>query len=251
MLGRTIGVSDHFCDSMFVFSFLISVLIASLLLPTLHSLGVSSNILVFAYCFSYFTISLGGILIVDCALWAIAKKRFLRLGVQEAAIQGNLNDLVFAISCGSKCKDPQIFALAAGSGHLNIVKYLKEVSRCRWDTSACEKASAGGHSEVLQYLLDNRCPTNERTCEIAATNGHLKCLITAHEHGCRWDARTTIEAFTRKHLDCFQYAVERGCPYPQEYDEAARILQTWWRDCMYRPGSDYVEGIVKPRFYLT
>lgn len=179
---------------------------------------------------------------------AVLKNHYRRLGAREAAQDGNLDDLIHAHYMDCICTQPLTLALAARGGHLQIVKYLRENARCDWNEIACEYATAGGHTETLRYLLDNGCPSNERTCEAAAENGHLDCLVVAHEHGCRWNARTATKAFKSMHYRCFKYAVENGCPNPQVYEDAALILQAWWRDRMYRYGSSFVNTIVKPRF---
>ena len=48
-------------------------------------------------------------------------------------------------------------------------------------------AAAGGHLEVLKYLRELQYPWDEKTCEYAAAGGHLEVLKYAHENGCPWD----------------------------------------------------------------
>lgn len=200
------------------------------------------------YAMTWCSICLLLLAIAILTIHKMTEARYTRLGAQEAVLDGDLDDLIHAYYKGCVCTEPFTLALAARGGHLQIVRYLRENARCDWNEIACEYASAGGHTETLQYLLDNGCPSNERTCEAAAENGHLDCLVVAHEHGCRWNARTATKAFKNMHHRCFKYAVENGCPYPQVYEDAALILQAWWRDRMYRYGSSFVNMVVKPRF---
>ena len=200
------------------------------------------------YAMDWFQVCLGLLAIAIFTTYKMTSARYKRLGAQEAVLDGDLDGLIHAYYKGCVCTEPYTLALAARGGHLQIVKYLRERSMCCWNEIACEYASAEGHTETLQYLLDNGCPSNERTCEAAAENGHLDCLVVAHEHGCRWNARTATKAFKSMHYRCFKYAVENGCPYPQVYEDAALILQAWWRDRMYRYGSSFVSTVVKPRF---
>jgi hypothetical protein len=188
---------------------------------------------------------------IHIVLYELILFRFVKLGGMEAISKGNLDDLMYAKTCGCICTDAKSMALAAKLGHFAIVNYLCEELRGDWNEIACEYAAANGHSEVLRYLLDKGCPVNERTCEAAARNGHLQCLISAHESGCRWNARTTSTAFQRGHYDCYQYAVENGCPFPRGHETAAKVIQAWWRDRMYRYGSSFVTRVVKTRFEST
>ena len=100
--------------------------------------------------------------------------------------------------------------LAAGGGHLGLLRYAHE-HNCPWDERTCSEAAAGGHLNCLQYAHEHDCPWHERTCSEAAAGGHLNCLQYAHEHGCPWDEYTCSNAAVCGHLDCLRYAHERGC----------------------------------------
>jgi hypothetical protein len=47
---------------------------------------------------------------------------------------------------------------AAEYGHLDVLKYLREVARTSWNEWACRGASRNGHLEVLKYLHSQGAP---------------------------------------------------------------------------------------------
>ena len=53
-----------------------------------------------------------------------------------------------------------MFASAAGGGHLELLKWLRE-NDAPWDEGVYTNAASGGHSEVLKWARENGAPYNE------------------------------------------------------------------------------------------
>jgi hypothetical protein len=46
--------------------------------------------------------------------------------------------------------------LAAGEGHLDVLKYLHE-NDCPWDSRTCSYAHRNNHVDCLNYLIEQKC----------------------------------------------------------------------------------------------
>ena len=108
------------------------------------------------------------------------------------------------------CLDESLTALAAETGHLEILKLLR-FHGCPWNEHTPANAARKGHLHILQYAHAHGCPWNESTPACAAQKGHLPLLQYAHTHRCPWNARTTTHAAYYGHIKCFDYAIEHGC----------------------------------------
>ena len=104
----------------------------------------------------------------------------------------------------------------ARTNNLDLLKWAREVKRCRWDWLTPMEAAEAGNLEMLEYC-------NERgfldlsdfpvICAVAAKGGCLECLRFLHEethvplnvHVCK-------QALKFNHMDCYQYARSRGAP---------------------------------------
>src|SRR6266576_1405084 len=76
---------------------------------------------------------------------------------------------------------------AAIQGDLDFLIYLRSRD-CPWDTTEmCSCAAVGSDVEVLKYAHENGCPLTERTCYHAACGGHLEVLKYLHENGYPWN----------------------------------------------------------------
>tara|TARA_B110000093_G_C12720186_1_gene305854 strand:+ start:216 stop:473 length:258 start_codon:yes stop_codon:yes gene_type:complete len=64
---------------------------------------------------------------------------------------------------------------AAKNGHLEVVKYLRQLD-IYWDELTCVFAAGIGHLEMLKWAGANQCPWDEYTCAKAAGSGHLELL---------------------------------------------------------------------------
>jgi len=121
-----------------------------------------------------------------------------------------------------------ILAHAAGGGHMEIVKWLRD-NQCYWTDHTHAYAAARGDIGIMKYVHE-RCPFwNEVTCAMAARNGHLEMLKYLHENGCPWSELAFFHACEghgydeNNYLEIVKYLHENGCPWdPNAYEGACR-----------------------------
>ena len=102
---------------------------------------------------------------------------------------------------------------AAATGNLALLRWLREEKMFEWDDSAINIAAGIGHLHIVKYCMKHNCPINELPCAIAAGNGHLDILKYLHENGAPWDWKTCHFAAQNNHIECLNYAKENGCPH--------------------------------------
>lgn len=103
-------------------------------------------------------------------------------------------------------------SVAAGSGHLHVLKWGREIG-CPWDAWTCAAAAWGGHLEMLRFLRANGCPWDARTSAAAAIHEDLRLLEFVHQNGCVWSKYTCANAASVGNLAGLRYARERFCPW--------------------------------------
>jgi len=101
---------------------------------------------------------------------------------------------------------------AAQTGNLALLRWLREEKMFEWDDSAINIAAGIGHLHIVKYCMKQNCPINELQCALAAGNGHLDILKYLHENAAPWDWRTYLFAAQNNHIECLNYAKENGCP---------------------------------------
>jgi hypothetical protein len=132
--------------------------------------------------------------------------------------------------------DSQIIsASAAGEGHLQLLKWLrqpdKKEGQCPWDEWTCAYAAKGGHLEVLKWLRqpdkpEGQCPWDTRACWYAAEASHRDVLLWLRLPGkpegqCPWDVHTCAFAAKGGQLEALRWLRRPGkkegqCPWDQE-----------------------------------
>ncbi|KAL6051405.1 Ankyrin repeat domain-containing protein [Balamuthia mandrillaris] len=103
---------------------------------------------------------------------------------------------------------------AAAEGHLEILKWLKENSKDKWDEELLfSNAAENGHLPVLQWLQRNgNLRWNERTFKEAILSGQLEVLKWADEEGyTEWPRDICRLALQSGHWEMFVWTVENGC----------------------------------------
>ena len=109
----------------------------------------------------------------------------------------------------------------AETNKLELLKWIREEKKCKWDEGTIHAAAANGNMEMLKYCVANQCPIDEETCAWAAENGHLECLKYLHEVAkAPWDWVTAIWAAENGHLHILEYLVEQN--YDQFNESACR-----------------------------
>ena len=118
---------------------------------------------------------------------------------------------------------PNFCRLVARTNDLALLKWAREVKRCRWDWMTPSEAAEAGNLEMLKYCFEGyrnegdfgpapgRFWTAQGLCVGAAKGGCLECLQFLHEekyiplniHVCK-------QALKFNHMDCYQYARDRG-----------------------------------------
>jgi len=109
-------------------------------------------------------------------------------------------------------------SLVARTNNLALLKWAREVKRCRWYWTTPVEAARAGNLEMLKYCFE-RGFFNERgrapaICVAAAKGGSLECLRFLHEemHIPFVSVRLCKQALKFNREDCYQYARSRGAP---------------------------------------
>jgi len=137
------------------------------------------------------------------------------VGTINAAVgQGNLEMVKYCVA--NECPiNRNACAFAAGNGHLEVLKYLREEAKAPWGSWTATRAASNGHLHILEYLVERKFDELEDACEFAAKNGHLDCLKYLHETAkAPWDYLAVREAHDYNETECVQYLLDNDCPLP-------------------------------------
>ncbi|CAL6395237.1 unnamed protein product [Bathycoccus prasinos] len=144
-----------------------------------------------------------------------------------AAEQGNLEMVKYCVA--NECNTSEYTcAFAAKNGHLEVLKYLREVAKAPWDEYIAIWAAGKGQLHILEYLVERKYNKYYNlACERAAESGHLDCLKYLHETAkAPWDYRAVRQAHLYKHSDCVQYLLDNNCPLPPGWRYEDGTLRT-------------------------
>ena len=128
-------------------------------------------------------------------------------------------------------------SVAAGSGHLHVLKWGREVG-CPWDAWTCAAAAIHEDTRLIEFAHTNGCAWSKYTCANAASVGNLEALRYARERFCPWNEWTLLAAAERGHLDVLRWAKARGAPWDARvvimgarggHEEAHLEVLTWVR----------------------
>ena len=97
---------------------------------------------------------------------------------------------------------------AAGGGHLEVVKWLREQGYA-WTNDVCSAAATNGSLEVLM------------TCESAIRSRELYVLKWVRKNGCPWGEQTCCTAAQMGELEMLKWARDNGCPCDEVCRSAA------------------------------
>ena len=155
--------------------------------------------------------------------------------ITMAAKHGNLEMVKYCVA--NKCpidgfevpnylreelKDGLVCAQAAGNGHLEVLKYLREEGKAPWDWQTATWAARNGHLHILEYLVERKFDEyNESACEYAAKYGQLDCLKYLRETAkAPWDSDAVRKAHKKNQPECVQYLLDNNCPLPEGWSYA-------------------------------
>jgi len=176
--------------------------------------------------------------------WAREEKKFEwdQDTINAAAYQGNLEMVKYCVA--KKCPiDAWACAEAAGNGHLEVLKYLREEAKAPWDSYTASGAAKFGHLHILEYLVERKYDQyDEEACMDAAKFGHLDCLQYLHETAkAPWDSRAVRYAHEHRAVryaharirpDCVPYLLDNDCPLPfgWRYEQGILYWKPLYRD---------------------
>ena len=150
--------------------------------------------------------------------------------IYAAAKQGNLEMVKYCVA--NKCPIGVLAcAEAAGNGHLEVLKYLREEAgrKAPWDSQTAYRAAQNGHLHILEYLVEHKYDQFGASiaCELTAEFGHLDCLKYLHETAkWPWDDWSVYRAHKNNHPDCVQYLLDNNCPLPSGWRYEHGALHT-------------------------
>ena len=130
--------------------------------------------------------------------------------INAAAKKGNMEMVKYCVA--NECPiDTHTCSNAAGGGHLECLKYLREEVKAPWDSDTAYLAADSGQLHILEYLVERKYDEYcKYACEGAAMNGHFDCLKYLHETAkAPWDSGTASLAALSGHLHILEYLVER------------------------------------------
>jgi len=150
--------------------------------------------------------------------------------IDQAAYLGNLEMLKYCFANGCPCEEETACHNAAGSGHLDCLRFLfdKVKPSRKTEAEAAHMAVEKGQPDILKYFVEERKISEHviSGCLLNASGyGHLDCLKYLLEA-----ARPDLDdwryvAFARhyNHFECLHLLQEKGCPEPTDEQHALFI----------------------------
>jgi len=140
------------------------------------------------------------------------------LAISAAAAKGQLTAIKWLVEHRlGGILNSRTLEMAAGYGHLGVVKWLRLQGggrNCVWMISMASRIAVNGHLEVLKYAIADGCPWDETVCSSAAEGGHLEVLQWARENGCTWGIiRPGARNLIARHPEVSKWAKQNGCPW--------------------------------------
>jgi hypothetical protein len=118
----------------------------------------------------------------------------------------------------------------AWTNKLELLKWIREEKKCRWDAGTIDAAAEQGNLEMVKYCVANRCTVTADACAFAALEGHLECLKYLREEAkAPWGSETANWAAENGHLHILEYLVER------KYDQYNELA------CVYAAGNGHLD----------
>ena len=123
-------------------------------------------------------------------------------------------------------------AEVALTNKLELLKWAREVKKCKWDERPINWAADQGNLKMVKYCVANECPVGEAACVQAAQKGHLECLKYLREEAkAPWNWRAAGWAAKNGHLHILEYLVERKFDKYSEF-ACTRAAKYGHLDCL-------------------
>ena len=147
--------------------------------------------------------------------------------IHVAANQGNLEMVKYCVAKKYHI-DAWACAEAAGNGHLEVLKYLREEAKAPWDLGTAIRAAQNGHLHILEYLVERKYDQySEWACNWAAKYGHLNCLKYLRETAkAPWNEIAVRCSHENNRPECVQYLLDNNCPLPPSWRYEDGTLHT-------------------------
>ena len=125
--------------------------------------------------------------------------------VLAAAACSHLDTLRWLHDHGMRCTE-EVFCYSAQHGYLQSLEWMHRNGVPHGGFRAFTRAAAGGHLDVMQFLLDIDCPRTTRTFHEAVRNGHLRIVqwLVANDFP-RNEERAFATAVFRGHADVVEW----------------------------------------------
>ena len=100
--------------------------------------------------------------------------------------------------------------LAAQSGHLEVIKWLREKNGCKWNSDAVIEAAQNGYLEIVKWLLTNGCPWSPSVFHQACTAGQLAVAkwLSDNKYKAHWDCNPIANTALCGHLEVVKWLRE-------------------------------------------
>jgi hypothetical protein len=134
------------------------------------------------------------------------------------AARGGCLDVLMWLIRDQKCPAPAVISvLAAGTGSIPVLDFLKQRGTNFTVETACG-AAAAGHQHIIEHLHTEGCPFDSTVCLHAAASGHVHVLQRLRELECDWDsARLCKRAAERGLVHVLQWAKQQGSVFTAEH----------------------------------
>jgi hypothetical protein len=104
-----------------------------------------------------------------------------------------------------------ILRIAASSGHIKVITWVKQQPGVVYDYRIMAIAAEKGHIAMCEYLHAEQCPWNESVYYTAARSGHVGTVRWLQEHGCPRDATKVCQvAAMGGSIDFLMYVQQQG-----------------------------------------
>ena len=128
--------------------------------------------------------------------------------------------------------EPSFCWQVAKTNKLELLKWIREEKKCKWDELTINAAAEQGNLEMVKYCVANECPIDAWACALAADGGQLECLKYLREEAkAPWDSSTAEWAAQNGHLHILEYLVERKYDQYNEFS-CSNAAENGHLDCL-------------------
>ena len=138
-----------------------------------------------------------------------------------AASRGHLDVLKWGRDVGGESWNARWGRAAAREGRLEVLKWSRDEIGIPWDIDLCNYAAAGGHLETLRWLRRNGCPWREPRARTRLGTGTWRRCDGSARTGARGTSGRARARRRGGHLEVLKWARQNGCPWGKGTCQAA------------------------------